>query len=212
MTYAYDKLYLEQARKNMGNMFDAAVYRLGYDLPIFFEKFVASDLAEGFGRGVPAIVVGRSGTELAIEVLERSGDTDVKLKGQPAMNRSQEYWTGWALAYYQWVTGIPFSELIKRIPIAVIQSLYNPYHEMDIRHFVDKMNALYGETDSKLKLLRTKAGLSQSQLAQLTGIPVRTLQQYEQRQKNINKAQGEYMLTLSKVLCCKLEDLMEFSI
>ena len=40
-------------------------------------------------------------------------------------------------------------------------------------------------------------------------MPVRTIQQYEQRQKNINKAQAEYLIMLSDVLCCEVIDLME---
>ena len=53
--------------------------------------------------------------------------------------------------------------------------------------------------ESYLKLLRKRARLSQSQLAEETGIPVKTIQQYEQRQKNINKAQVQYLMVLSKV-------------
>jgi len=34
-------------------------------------------------------------------------------------------------------------------------------------------------------------------------------QQYEQRQKNINKAQVEYLLMLAQALCCRVEDLVE---
>ena len=210
MTYAYDKLYLDRARRTMGNMFDVAVYRLGYELPVFFEKFVTTNMAEGFQRGVPDLLVGRSGAELVIEVLERSGESGVHLDGQPSMNRSPEYWTGWALCYYQWLTGKSFADIVAHVPLDTILSLYGPYHEMDIRQFADKMDELYGEQPTRLKQLRTQAGLSQSQLAQLTGIPLRTLQQYEQRQKDINKAQGTYLLALTKILCCSLEDLMEF--
>ena len=43
----------------------------------------------------------------------------------------------------------------------------------------------------------------------MSGIPLRTIQQYEQRQKNINKAQAEYLVALARVLCCEVEDLME---
>lgn len=70
--------------------------------------------------------------------------------------------------------------------------MYSPYHEMDIRQFCDRMSELYAErkTQSNLKRKRLAAGLSQSQLARLTDIPVRTLQQYEQGQKDINKARA----------------------
>ena len=63
--------------------------------------------------------------------------------------------------------------------------------------------------ETNLKLLRQKAGLSQRELADLSSVPVRTIQQYEQRQKNINKAQAEYLVVLAKVLYCEVEDLME---
>ena len=82
---------------------------------------------------------------------------------------------------------------------------------MDIRHFVDKMNDLYlsAKPDTNLKRKRNQAGFSQKELAELSGVPMRTIQQYEQRQKNINKAQVEYLLKLSTALCCEVESLSE---
>lgn len=79
-----------------------------------------------------------------------------------------------------------------------ILQLYAPYHEMDIRQFVDKMNELYLEAkkETNLKIRRNELGVSQSKLAELTDVPVRTIQQYEQRQKNINKEQAEYLVGL----------------
>ena len=51
--------------------------------------------------------------------------------------------------------------------------------------------------------------MSQRQLAQLSGIPLRTIQQYGQRQKNINKAQAEYLLMLAQALLCDMTQLIE---
>ena len=53
------------------------------------------------------------------------------------------------------------------------------------------------------------AGLSQSELAEMSGVSVRTIQQYEQRQKSINRAKAETLLRLARALCCDMEDLME---
>lgn len=61
----------------------------------------------------------------------------------------------------------------------------------------------------RLKLYRTKAGLSQSKLAELSGVNVRMIQHYEQGAKDINKAQADTILTLAKALNCKMEDLLE---
>lgn len=57
--------------------------------------------------------------------------------------------------------------------------------------------------------INLRAELSRRELAELSGIPVGTIQQYEQRQKNINKAQAEYLVILSKILCCEVEELIE---
>ena len=82
---------------------------------------------------------------------------------------------------------------------------------MDIRHFVDKMNELYinAKPETNLKIYRKRAGLSQKELAEQADIPVRMIQHYEQRQKNINKAQVEYLARLSRVLNCNIEELLE---
>ena len=211
MIRAYDKVYLGKARTALGRMLDFAVYDLRYGLAEFFDLFLSSGVAGRFETGDYAVIVGMSGVELAYEVLERSGIPCRRISPRYSADRSEEFWTGWALAYYQWETALGFSEIVAYVPIEEIRALYAPYHEMDIRQFVDKMNELYrkAKPESNLKLLRQKAGLSQRELAELSGVPLRTLQQYEQRQKNINKAQAEYLVMLAKTLCCRVEDLME---
>jgi len=56
--------------------------------------------------------------------------------------------------------------------------------------------------DTPLKKMRIKNGLSQSGLAKASGVPLRTIQQYEQRQKDLAKARAEYLIALSRVLGC----------
>ncbi len=211
MMHAYDKTYLDKARTSLGRMLDFAIYDLHYDIDKFFELFLTSGMATRFETGDFTVLVGMSGVELAYEVLELSGIDSPRITPNYTMNRSEEYWTGWALAYFQWETAMHFSEIVRYIPIKDIMALYSPYHEMDIRHFVDKMNELYraAKPDTNLKLLRKKAGLTQQELAEQSGVPLRSLQQYEQRQKDINKAQAGYLVMLAKVLCCRMEDILE---
>ena len=82
---------------------------------------------------------------------------------------------------------------------------------MDIRQFIDRMNTLYLERkqQTNLKLLRKNANLTQQMLSQLSGISLRTIQQYEQRKKDINNAAAEKLTALASVLHCQMEDLME---
>lgn len=211
MIHAYDNIYLEKARTVLGRMLDFAVHDLKYDLSDFFDLFIQSGIAKRFETGDFTVITGMSGTELAYTILEQSGIKKERIKPNYTANRSEEFWLGWALAYYQWATSLSFAEIIQNIPLKEILALYSPYHEMDIRQFVDKMNMLYQakKPETNLKILRKKAGLTQKQLADLSGIPVRTIQQYEQRQKNINKAQAEYLVKLAKTLCCTVEELIE---
>lgn len=211
MIHAYDKTYLDKARTALGRMLDFAVYDLKYDITDFFDLFLTSGAAQRFEQGDYTLIVGMSGVELAYKVLELSGRAQEHIHPQYTVDRSEEYWTGWALAYYQWETALKFQEIVRCVPIQDIRRLYSPYHEMDIRQFCDKMNELYrtAKPETNLKSLRQKAGFSQRELAELSGVPVRTIQQYEQRQKNINKAQAEYLVMLAQALCCGVEDLME---
>lgn len=211
MIPAYDEVYLDKARNSLGRMLEFAVYDLGFKINVFFDLFITSEVAYRFERGDSNILVGKSGIELAYLVLEQSSVDINKIKPTYEASRSKEYWAGWALAYYQWKTNKSFAKIISQVSILEIVEMYSPYHEMDIRQFVDEIDDVYynRKMDTNLKLIRNERGLSQRELASLTNIPIRSIQQYEQKQKNINKAQAQYLVTLAKVLCCSVEDLLE---
>ena len=211
MIHAYDKVYLDKARTALGRMLDFAVYDLKYDIEDFFALFITSGIAARFEKGDFGVIVGMSGVELAYQVLELTKGEVNRIKPQYSADRSEEYWAGWALAYYQWDTALSFEEIVRAVPMERIVQMYSPYHEMDIRQFCDKMNERYraAQPETNLKALRQRSGLSQRELAEQSGVPLRTIQQYEQRQKSINKAQAEYLLMLARALCCDMEDLLE---
>ena len=88
-------------------------------------------------------------------------------------------------------------------------SMYRKYHEMDIMQFVDCMDLMSEENrESALKRLRMYAGLSQKELAIKADIPLRTIQQYEQGQKDLSHARADSVIRLSKALYCDVEDLI----
>ncbi len=208
MIHAYDKNYLSKAQNNLASMFDFAVYDLEEDLSLFYLKFLQSKIRSQFERGESTVIVGKSGVELALDIMENES---LASKYRPAANRTPEYWCGWALAYFQWHTNLGFKEINNYIPISEVLAMYSPYHEMDVTQFCDKMIELYKKrkNNTNLKALRLDAGLSQSELAEISDIPVRTIQQYEQNQKNINAAKAETVVRLAKALNCTVEALME---
>ena len=124
---------------------------------------------------------------------------------------SLEYWCGWIVAYYQWYTGMSFKNIFHNISAKEIEKLYNMLHEASEEKFVDAVNTIIKRKNSitKLKMLRQSVGYSQRELAEKSGVNLRTLQQYELRAKDINKAAAETLLKLSKTIGCKIEDLIE---
>jgi transcriptional regulator with XRE-family HTH domain len=69
------------------------------------------------------------------------------------------------------------------------------------------MKLFFAETN--LKRIRTAYGFTQAELALRSGVSLRSIQMYEQRNKNINKASVDTMYRLAKVLGCTVEDLIE---
>ena len=59
-----------------------------------------------------------------------------------------------------------------------------------------------------IKKLREEKGLTQEQLAILSGVNIRTIRSYEQGTIDLAKAQGETLLMLAKALNCTVEDLL----
>ena len=59
-----------------------------------------------------------------------------------------------------------------------------------------------------LKQLREARGLSQSDLALYSDVPIRSIRAYEQGTVELCKAQGDTLYRLSKVLGCSVDDLI----
>ena len=211
MIRAYDEDYVMSAQRILGDMMDFAVNTLEYDGDTFFTMFLISGLAHQFGSGNPSYVAGRTGCELAREVLRESGLKEPSVSDEMYMDKLPEYWSGWALAYYQWYTGRTFARIHKAVSIAMILDMYPRRHEADIMKFVaimdEKLRDYYTETN--LKRLRTAMGLSQRELALLSGVAQRQIQLFEERRRDINKAQAFTIFKLGKALHCDCEDLLE---
>lgn len=208
---AYDEAYLRLAQRILGDAFDFAVNTLHIDADAFMDAFLVSGLAAQFERGNPAYVAGITGCELARTVLDKVGCSYPEAEDIMYLDRSPEYWSGWALAFYQWYTAKPFSHIHKAVSMEEIVRMYPVYHEMDPVQFADEMTrrlrAFY--RDTRLHAHRVAAGYSQSALAKASGVPLRQIQQFEQRVRDINKTQAMNLFRLGRVLGCRAEELLE---
>ena len=61
---------------------------------------------------------------------------------------------------------------------------------------------------SRLKFMREEKGMSQSSLAEQSGVNIRTIQAYEQGYKDINKAQVVTVLQLAEALECDVYEII----
>lgn len=211
MTHAYNKSYLSNAKNRLSQFFDYAINDCKIKSDWIAIMFVQSGYAEQFERGNPAILAGMSGIELAQLVINKIYEEKDLPSPSFSNDKSPEYWAGWALAEYQWYTGRRFKDIFEYAPLSKIISMYSVYHEMDITQFIDTMNQFYTAIDAetKLKRIRESRGLSQAELASESGVHLRSIQMYEQKVNDIDKAQSKTLYKISRVLGCTIEDLLE---
>ena len=192
MTHAYQEIYLSKAQSILGDAFDYAINICIIPGDSFVKLFVASTISRRMENGEPDYLAGKSGIEVAMDILV-------------------EYWIGWAVAYYQWFSGRRYSDIFKAVTFEDLQKMYYTLHEADITKFAGLMDARMREffTDTNLKRIRTAYGCTQAELAKRSQVSLRSIQMYEQRNKDINKASAETVLRLSRVLGCTMEDLLE---
>ena len=211
MTHAYQEIYLNKAQAALGDAFDYAIntcHILGDD---FIQLFSTSSVSRRMENGEPALLAGKSGIEIAADVVLESTGKQIYIAPQEQFGRSREYWIGWAVCYYQWFSARSYSDIFKVLSYEDLSNMYYMLHEADITKFVDiadkKIREYYKETN--LKRIRSSYGCTQAELAKRSGVTLRSIQMYEQRNKDINKASADALYRISKVLGCSMESLLE---
>ena len=211
MIRAYSESYLNVAKEHMADMMEYDVHDCVLDGNWFFCLFLQSDYAGQFEQGNPAVVAGMSGVELARAVLAQVYGTYPAAEPAFSQDRPPEYWAGWALAHYQWYSGRRFRDIYEAADFQSVVSMYPLYHEMDISEFIESMEERHKgrQAETKLKRIRESRALSQAELARASGVNLRSIQMYEQRINSIDRAQGQTLFKLSRILGCTVEDLLE---
>lgn len=213
MTRAYSESYLNDAAENLGDMLAYAVNDCGYDADEFFGWFVMSGLADQFGNGNPKYIAGLSGIELAREVVYQTRGVRPSIEATQDIEKDAAYWAGWALAHYQWFSGLRFADIIRGgLTVSKVKSLYI-LHEADISKFIDAADSMIASTlnaqPTRLKTIRKARGFTQQELSEVSGVTLRMIQLYEQRRNNINEASAASVIRLANALGCQPIDLME---
>ena len=208
---AYPETLLPNARSLLADAADYAVVDLGLAIDDFFTFFSASAYARRIERGDRSTILGISGIELARNVLsDKAGQQDFK-PARESLRRTKAYWTGWILAFYQWTSNRTFRDILQALPASTIEQMYGVHHEAPEERFAATADEIIREKfpETRLKRIRSAYGCSQSRLAEMSGVGIRSIQLYEQRKKDINKAEVGSVLRLARALGCEIEDIME---
>lgn len=62
---------------------------------------------------------------------------------------------------------------------------------------------------SNLKIMRIKKGMKQSELSEISGVPLKCIGNYEQLRRDINKARVDIVYNLAAALGCRMEEILE---
>lgn len=213
----YNKTYLEDVADNLGGMLE---YAAGCELNpiVIWEMFVSSKVAMEIEKGNPKYLSGYSARDYLDIVVNTSPVYERKLSRTFLSNNYKNdndkyYWAGSSIARFQYESGMTFFNINKFLPMDVILDLYPTLHEADPRKFIDVASARVKreKPDTNLKIIRKASGLTQQELAKQAQVELRSIQMYEQRRNDINKAQVNTLLKLAKALGCQIEDLLEDS-
>lgn len=137
--HAYSEDYLWGAQRVLGDMLDFGVNTCQLDMDFIMNKFIESGIADNFAIGNPKYVAGMTGCEVLRTVLEKTGEENPKENDIMYVDKSPEYWTGWALAYYQWYRNYKFQEIQSKVPVSEVVKMYI-LHEADVMKFVEIMD------------------------------------------------------------------------
>lgn len=152
MTHAYNELYLNDAKKSFSQFLDYLINDCKLESDWVATLFANSDFSKGFEGGNPFIVSGRSGVELARDLI-RKVYKDFDLPEATYSNGfTPEYWAGWVLAEYQWYSGRAFKDIFNSIKLSEIIMMYPLYHEMDITRFIEAINDRFAKIKIDLLL------------------------------------------------------------
>lgn len=211
MIYAYSEFYLNDAKKILGTTFDYLVNDCNYDADWVSQLFDVSGYADMFEKGNPAIITGMSGIELGHAIIEKTYQSRDFPEYHYKQGYTPEYWSGWALAEYQWYTCRRFCNIFARIPLSEIILMYPVYHEMDISNFIIDMEEKFKLrfVESNLRKFRKNSKLSQEELAKVAEVSIEDIAAYENGSKSIDDAPAKELYKIAFILGCSIESLLE---
>ena len=197
-------------RETIAVCFDYAMNSLKIKPDIFVNIFINSKAINKIKIMHPGYFFGMSGIEICQNILDEANIKYDKSIEYESIDRNIYYWLGDSLAYYAFNKNYRYKYVFSFVSIESLLKMYDKYHEIDISYFVNKLDEYRKLSPSKLKNIRENRRLSQNDLSLYSMVSLRTIRAYEQKQKDINKAEVMTVLKLAHTLNCSIDDILEY--
>lgn len=208
MIHAYSELYIEGMMIKLGDMLEYACIDCGYDLDAFWQLFLRSRVSIGIENGNPKYIAGMSGVELAQIVMEEVDyNTDF---AEPSWNsnRSDIYWCGWVLAYYQWYCALSFKIISEKLTLRMLRKMYGTLHEADIHKCIDVLdNMAIINVRHTVREWRQIRNWTQNELAQRAQVDISQIQRLEYGERKLENMTLKAALNIANALGVRIEQI-----
>lgn len=209
--YEFDATIIN-AMQTLGDAFDIAQYN-GYNPDTFLQIFIASNCATFFENNHPRYVVGMSGYELFCAVLNNLNMQQKVLFPINSYNKSQFYWVGYFLAYFQRRKNLPFREISLYLSMNDLLMFYQTLHTVSNEYAFEEVNRFYEDKQVvKLKEWRNYRGLTQNQLAFSSNVSKESIRSYELGINKVYNAKYDTVQKLAKALDCNPYEIADYPI
>ena len=135
--HAYQEIYLRHAQNAIGDTFDYAINTCKISGENFIQMLLSSSVCKKLENGEPNYLAGKSGIEIAREILKETTGKEFGQEQKYNTFRSPEYWIGWVVSYYQWFSGRRYYQIFEALPFQDLEKMYYTLHEADVSKFAD---------------------------------------------------------------------------
>lgn len=202
-------LYVREAIELVAEMFEYAKAHMHIDAKDFMIYFIESGVASEIYNNNLIYIFGKSSIEIVKKILDVCHQKYKIYNENKILIAKKEYWLGLIIASYCFLKKISFDELMKYINIDDLLKKFDVLHEASHERAIEDIDEYIKKNGTKLAKYRQNVGLSQSELSKISGVSLRSIQLYEQRYKDINKANFDNIIKLSKVLKIEPQELYE---
>lgn len=211
--HPYSAEELPHTIRTLGKAFEFAEKCLPEGAAGFYRRFANSSVAATCTGPDAHPEIGGSAIELVLDVNE-DASIDTLLMNEKRLSKQETgrlRWEAELLCRYQWETGLPFPAVLRTLTEERLRALHADHAELPPAEVVQRISVpeTHESTATNLARIRRERGLSQAGLAKASGVTLRSIQQYEQRKKDISHAQARSVLALAQALSCTMEELLE---